>query len=274
MVVFIICFAVGSAGMNALSGSEPHSQSKYQTSVLYSDKEGLRLAVEIDDYSGSIMAAGTYSVYVDTGFLTGNQYPALYGIYVTEAYYEYVEELQEEDLIALAGGWNLDEATFTVEAGQYIYCKLESTAGTPVGTLVLTQEANQPTSASSEEFSPYENYSFYWGGLENYKGACEIDDYGDDVFPAGTYYAAALGKEFTLDEGEEYATWLIYVTKEDLQTVEQLKEEYLVGYVGGPDLHEASVTLEPGDYLYIILQPMDTFPYGGIELSLTEQSSQ
>lgn len=103
--------------------------------------EHYKCAVEIDDYDGDIIAAGTYSATPTLVTLGDKRIPIIWDIYVSSNDYSNISQLSDSEYVASVGGWDQTGAEFTVEPGQYVYVKYNETVSEPTGALELKRIA-------------------------------------------------------------------------------------------------------------------------------------
>lgn len=130
--------AVVETAVDDVEDTEPQeAQSNYLESVTWAALDHYKCAVERDDYSGDVIAAGAYRITTSSTKLRKQDIPIVWDIYVSDDSYENVLELSDDELAATVGGLNDDGAEITVEQGQYLYIKYNPTAGSPVGMVEL-----------------------------------------------------------------------------------------------------------------------------------------
>ena len=85
---------------------EPEKEPEYLTEVLWAALEHYKCAVEIDDFDGDIIAAGTYSAMPTLVTLGDKRIPIIWDIYISSNDYSNISQLSDSEYVASVGGWD------------------------------------------------------------------------------------------------------------------------------------------------------------------------
>lgn len=116
---------------------------QYRTYIDWAMLQSYVCAVEIDDFDGDIIEAGTWTVEeTGTHSFAKNPVPIVWDIYISDKLYQRESQLKSDEYIGSVGGFGSEGQVweFDVEAGKYLYIKYTRMAGTPVGTLHLEKK--------------------------------------------------------------------------------------------------------------------------------------
>lgn len=106
-----------------------------------------------------------------------------------------------------------------------------------------------------------------WAESSALKVAVEIDEYDGDILSSGIYYF----EERSVNEDPKYTPYIydIFIAKEDFNNSEDLTTEYLITMIGGYGDVEVphEITLEKGDYLYIVPSDPMGIPTGYLKIT-------
>lgn len=120
------------------------TQDIYLTEITWAAEQHFAFAVEIDDYNGDIVSAGTYRFYPDAVVLSGSKIPTVWDVYVSNNYYNNISELKKEEFVDCVGGLDKYEFNLKLEKGQYVYIKYNKVANNnPTGFLEIKKIDNQ-----------------------------------------------------------------------------------------------------------------------------------
>ena len=90
-----------------------------------------------------------------------------------------------------------------------------------------------------------------WALDENYCFAVEVDNFDGDVYQAGNYKFSSK-----IWDKKIPAIYDIYVSQNLYNKTRSLQETEFVGSVGGIANEFVETTLSPGDYVYVIFNPV------------------
>lgn len=121
------------------------------------------------------------------------------------------------------------------------------------------------TTPQSSAAAPNYMTSIQWALQESYLCAVERDDFDGDVIAAGTYLASLVAAEKPTGN-QVPIVWDIYLSNNLYSSVAELPPEDYVGSVGGWDLASSEITVEAGQYLYVIYNDMAGEPIGIFDL--------
>ena len=120
------------------------TQDIYLTEITWAAENNFAFAVEIDDYDGDIVSAGTYRFYPDAVVLSGSKIPTVWDVYVSNNYYNNISELKKEEFVDCIGGLDKYEFNLKLEKGQYVYIKYNKVANNnPTGFLKIKKIDNR-----------------------------------------------------------------------------------------------------------------------------------
>lgn len=121
---------------NAIASQAEEETKEYLTKVQWSDLKNYKCAVEVDEYSGDVLAAGTYNFYPSaTDGLFKKDVPIVWDIYVSKHNYDSLSDLSERSHVATVGGLGNTSAQIKLKKGRYLYVKYNKTVGNPIGIL-------------------------------------------------------------------------------------------------------------------------------------------
>lgn len=112
--------------------------SKYTSKITWALDSHYACAVEIDEYDGDVLESGTYRFYPDAVVLGTEKIPTIWDIYVSDNYYNHLNELKEDEYKGSVGGLDKLGFTFELNKGQYVYVKYNKVANNnPTGILII-----------------------------------------------------------------------------------------------------------------------------------------
>ena len=129
---------------NTTENAEPiettEAPNKYLSEITWALDTHYACAVELDEYDGDVIQAGTYRFYPEAVVLGTGKIPVVWDIYVSTNYYNKLDELQDDECKGSVGGVDKLELTLELEAGQYVYVKYHAVANNnPTGMLQITK---------------------------------------------------------------------------------------------------------------------------------------
>ena len=162
LIVFIVMVCIGNIQKNSKPAetyptepsiseeltelaTEPTEElNEYMIEITWALDSHYMCAVEIDDYDGDILEAGTYRFY-PTAVVSGTgKIPTVWDIYVSDKIYDDVSQLHDDnpDFVGCVGGLTKEEITVNLEKGQYIYVKYYGAANNnPTGILKIEKQS-------------------------------------------------------------------------------------------------------------------------------------
>ena len=115
---------------------------KYLSEITWALDAHYACAVEIDDYNGDILEAGTYRFYPEAVVIGNGKIPVVWDVYISDKIYDDISQLHDDnpDFVGCVGGLDKCEITVYLEQGQYVYIKYYKVANNnPTGMLKITK---------------------------------------------------------------------------------------------------------------------------------------
>ena len=115
---------------------------KYDKKIEWGNLSSYCCAVEIDEYDGDIIEAGTYRVYPDlVSGLDKGRIAIVWDVYTSETLYNNISELKESEYRGSVGGMSKNEITLDLSSGQYLYIKYNPVANNnPTGIIIIDKK--------------------------------------------------------------------------------------------------------------------------------------
>ncbi len=133
------------------------------------------------------------------------------------------------------------------------------------------EDEPEDTTKETEEVTYEYMTEATWAALEHYAFAIENDNYGGDVFEAGSYifYPTLVNAEpGEMVKGKTPIVWDIYVSENEYSNVSQLSDSEFMASVGGIEQYSTTLELKKGQYVYIKYNDVVGEPMGALQIEL------